>query len=310
VSRSVVAWIPSSTRRDELGVASGSTGRARLEHDLPDGVTLVDEPGPDVQFAVPAWGVDFDPAAMPALEVVQVRSAGVDWIVDQIPKGITLCGARGTRDRAMAEWTVAALLADLKGVRPFAEQQAAKVWQRLDIGDLSDLKVVILGHGSSGRETARLLEPFGTEVRGVARRARPDEGVAALSELSSLLPWATALVNLLPHTPDTHRLVDAEALALLPDGALYVNAGRGPTTDTDALLAELRSGRLRAVLDVVDPEPLPPEHPLWEAPGVLISPHVAGDTADSDRAAWALVRDQLARFAAGEPLLNVVSEGY
>jgi phosphoglycerate dehydrogenase-like enzyme len=308
MSRTVVAWIPSSTRRDELGVASGSDGRARLAAALPPAVTLVDEPSAQVTFAVPQWGVPFVPAAMPALEVVQVRSAGVDWIVEAIPSHVTLCGARGTRDRAMAEWVVAALLADLKGVRPFAEAQAARRWKRLDIGDLSDLKVVILGHGSSGREVARLLAPFGTEVRGVARRARDD--AAPLSELADLLPWADALVNLLPLTAATRGLVDARVLARLPDGALYINVGRGPTTDTGALLDELRRGRLRAVLDVVDPEPLPPDHPLWEAPGVLISPHVAGDTAGSDRAAWDLVADQLSRFARGEPLYNVVAEGY
>jgi phosphoglycerate dehydrogenase-like enzyme len=304
----VVAWVPATTRRDALEVASGEVGRAALERALPDGVVLVDAPRDDVRFAVPTWGVEFDPAALPALEVVQVRSAGVDWIVDKIPAGITLCGARGTRDRAMAEWVVAALLADLKGVRPFAEAQAARRWQRQDIGDLRELKVLILGHGAIGRETERLLAPFGTAVRGVARRPRPR--VAGLSELGSLLPWADALVNLLPLTPATERLVDAELLSSLPDGALYVNAGRGATTDTSALLEELRRGRLRAVLDVVEPEPLPPEHPLWEAPGVLISPHVAGDTAESDRAAWRLVGEQLARFARGEPLLNVVSEGY
>jgi phosphoglycerate dehydrogenase-like enzyme len=131
-----------------------------------------------------------------------------------------------------------------------------------------------------------------------------------MDELPALLGWADALVNLLPLTEATRGLVGAEVLSRLPDGALYINVGRGATTDTAALLAELRSGRLRAVLDVVDPEPLPPEHPLWEAPGVLISPHVAGDTAASDRAAWDLVADQLRRFATGEPLLNVVSEGY
>jgi phosphoglycerate dehydrogenase-like enzyme len=306
----VVAWIPAATRRDDLGVASGSAGLALIADDLPGNVVLVDEPRADVRFAVPAWGVEFDPAALPALEVVQVRSAGVDWIVDQIPPGITLCGARGTRDRAMAEWVVAALLADLKGVRPFAEAQAARRWKRLDIGDLGDLKVLVLGHGASGRELARLLAPFGTEVRGVARRPRPEEGVFGMDALGELLPWAGALVNLLPLTPATKRVVDAELLSRLPDGALYVNAGRGLTTDTYALFEELRRGRLRAVLDVVDPEPLPPEHPLWEAPGVLLSPHVAGDTPESDRAAWLLVGEQLRRFATGAPLLNVVSEGY
>jgi phosphoglycerate dehydrogenase-like enzyme len=147
-------------------------------------------------------------------------------------------------------------------------------------------------------------------VRGVARRARPQEGVAALSDVASWLPWADAVVNLLPLTPATRGLVDATMLSLLPDGALYVSAGRGPTTDTYALLAELESGRLRAVLDVVDPEPLPRDHPLWQARGVLLSPHVAGDTASSDRAAWLLVGEQLRRFATGQPLLNVVSEGY
>jgi phosphoglycerate dehydrogenase-like enzyme len=306
----VVAWVPSATRRDDLGVASGGVGRAALERALPHGIELVDAPREDVRFAVPAWGVDFDAAALPALEVVQVRSAGVDWIVDRVPPHVTLCGARGTRDRAMAEWVVAALLADLKGVRPFGEAQAARRWQRLDIGDLGKMKVLILGHGAIGREAERLLAPFGTAVRGVARRPRPQDGVAGLSELGSLLPWADALVNLLPLTAATEGLVDAALLSSLPDGALYVAAGRGATTDTAALLEELQRGRLRAVLDVVDPEPLPPEHPLWEAPGVLISPHVAGDTAESDRAAWRLVGEQLARFARGEPLLNVVSEGY
>src|SRR4051812_11723863 len=223
MSADVVAWIPSSTRRDDLGVASGSQGRARLEASLPAGVVLVDEPREDVRFAVPQWGVEFDPAQLPGLEVVQVRSAGVDWIVDRVPPHVTLCGARGTRDRAMAEWVVAALLADLKGVRAFGEAQAARRWQRLDIGDLGSLKVVILGHGAIGRATERLLAPFGTQVRGVARR--PRAGVAALSELGSLLPWADALVNLLPLTAATERLVDAEMLSSLPDGALYVSAG-------------------------------------------------------------------------------------
>jgi phosphoglycerate dehydrogenase-like enzyme len=308
----VIAWIPSSTRRDELGVASGSEGRARVERAVAGkDIVLVDGPREDVTFAVPQWGTPFEPETMPALEVVQVRSAGVDWIVDQVPPHVTLCGARGTRDRAMAEWVVAALLADLKGVRPFAEAQAARRWKRLDIGDLSTLKVLILGHGASGEETAQLLAPFGTEVRGVARRPRGDDPNSyTLDDLPDLLPWADALVNLLPLTKATHKLVDRHVLAQLRDGALYINVGRGPTTDTDALLAELQSGRLRAVLDVVDPEPLPEDHPLWSAPGVLISPHVAGDTASSDHAAWDLVADQLLRFASGEPLHNIVSEGY
>jgi phosphoglycerate dehydrogenase-like enzyme len=134
--------------------------------------------------------------------------------------------------------------------------------------------------------------------------------VAALGELDALLPDADVVVNLLPLTDATRGLVDARALARLPDGALYVSAGRGATTDTGALLAELRAGRLRAVLDVVDPEPLPPEHPLWDAPNLVLTPHSAGDTPGAERAAWALAGEQLHRYARGEPLLNVVGEGY
>jgi phosphoglycerate dehydrogenase-like enzyme len=306
--RQVVAWLADSgPGREALGAVFGGPGR-NAAGGLPEGVRLVDGPGPDVQFVVPAWGVDFDPSELPGLEVVQVRWAGVDWIVDRIPDGVTLCGARGTRDGAMAEWVVAALLADLKRVRPFGEAQAARRWERLDIYDLAQLRVLILGHGSIGRKTERLLAPFGAEVRGVARRAR--DGVAGMDELGALLPWADAVVNLLPLTAETRGVVDAELLRSMRDGTLYVNAGRGATTDTGALLAELQTGRLRAVLDVVDPEPLPVDHPLWEAPGVLISPHVAGETPVSDRAAWRLVGEQLGRFARGEPLLNVVADGY
>jgi phosphoglycerate dehydrogenase-like enzyme len=291
----VVAWLEDGPGREALGP-------------LPAGVTAVSEPTPDVEFAAPDWGTRPDYAALPALRVVQLRSAGVDWALRDVPAGVTLCGARGTRDAAMAEWVVAALLADVKHGRRFAEAQAARRWESVKMRDLRALRVLILGHGSIGRATQRLLAPFGCPVTGVARRAR--DGVHGLDELPALLPRADALVNLLPLTPDTRGLVDAALLARLPDGALYVNGGRGATTDTGALLAELQDGRLRAVLDVVDPEPLPADHPLWRAPGVVITPHVAGDTPAGDRAAWRLVGEQLARCAAGQPLHNVVVDGY
>jgi phosphoglycerate dehydrogenase-like enzyme len=273
---------------------------------LPAGVTIVREPTPEVRFAVPtASAAARRLPELPALEVVQVLSAGVDWIVDELPAGVTLCSARGTRDPAMAEWIVAALLADLKRLGSFAR---AQTWERREIDDLAGRRVMVLGHGSIGRATERLLEPFGCEVIGVARRAR--RGVLTLSEAQAVLGAMDAVVNLLPLTPATRGLVDADFLSRMPDGALYVSAGRGATTDTAALTAEVERGRLRAVLDVVDPEPLPGDHPLWRLPGAVISPHVAGDTAGGERAAWELVGDQLRRFAAGEPLTNVVVDGY
>lgn len=297
----IVAWLAASPKRRALGELVGHDRDALGV--LPDRVRIVTEPEPDVAFAVPAWGSLPSLAELPNLEVVQVLTAGVDWIVDHVPAGVTLCSARGARDVPMAEWVVAALLADAKGLAPFAR---ASRWEREPMRDLADRRVVILGHGSIGRATERLLAPFGCEVVGVARRAR--DGVHAIDGLDALLPTADALVNLLPLSAATRGLVSAALLARLPDGAVYVNAGRGTTTDTDALVAELRTGRLRAVLDVVDPEPLPEGHPLWSLPNVLITPHLAGDTRLGDRQAWALVGDQLRRYAAGEPLRNVVAD--
>ncbi len=274
----------------------------------PPGVEVVAEPGPDVEFVVPRW--EDLPALdeMPALRVVQLLSAGVDWIADRVPAGVTLCSARGARDRAMAEWVMAAILADAKGAREVAEQQARRHWELVKLGDASNLRVLVLGFGAIGRTLATMLAAFDCEVIGVARRAR--EGVHGTDEVPALLPEADVVVNLLPLTDATRGAVGAPELAAMRAGALYVNAGRGATTDTAALVEALGTGRIRAVLDVVDPEPLPPDHPLWTAPGVVISPHSGGDTPAADRAAWALAAAQLRRYAAGEELENVVSDGY
>jgi phosphoglycerate dehydrogenase-like enzyme len=283
----------------------------------PDGWTVEDVPEDashapgrgEVEVVVPAGLDGLDLAALPALRLVQVRSAGVDWIVDHIPEGVILCDAAGARDAAMAEWVLAAILADCKRARACAELQAAHRWEHLDdLLDLAGASVLILGYGSIGRAVEERLAPFGAEVIRVARHGR--DGVHATDDLPELLPEADVVVNLLPLTPATGGLMDTGLLSRMRDAALFVNAGRGGTVDTDALVAELRAGRIRAVLDVVEPEPLPPEHPLWTAPGVILSPHSAGDTLGAERAAWALAGEQLRRYAAGEPLLNVVTDGY
>jgi phosphoglycerate dehydrogenase-like enzyme len=240
--------------------------------------------------------------------VIQTVSAGVDWIVDRVPEGVTLCSARGARDRAMAEWVMAAILADAKRARECAEQQGRRHWELVKLDDASGLRVLVLGFGSIGRALEAMLVPFDCEVVGVARRAR--DGVHGSDELPALLPDADVVVNLLPLTEATRGAFGAREFDAMRDGALYVNAGRGATTDTGALVAALQAQRIRAVLDVVEPEPLPSDHPLWRAPGVMISPHSAGDTPGADRAAWALAAAQLRRYAAGEPLQNVVSDGY
>jgi phosphoglycerate dehydrogenase-like enzyme len=275
---------------------------------LPPGVELADEAGPEVEFVIPEWLHLPDLEQLPALRVVQVLSAGVDWIADRVPAGVTLCSARGARDRAMAEWVLGAILADVKEARTFAAQQGRHEWRPRTLGDASGLCVLVLGYGAIGRELAAFLAPLDAEIVGVARHAR--DGVHGVDELAELLPAADVVVNLLPLTESTRGSFGARELDLMREGALYVNAGRGATTDTEALVASLQDERIRAVLDVVEPEPLPADHPLWTAPGVMISPHSAGDTPGAERAAWVLAARQLRRYAAGEALQNVVSDGY
>jgi phosphoglycerate dehydrogenase-like enzyme len=168
--------------------------------------------------------------------------------------------------------------------------------------------VLIVGGGSIGTAIARRLAPFEVPVTLVARRGRP--GVYAVSELPSLLPAADVVVLSVPLTEETTGMVDARFLAALPDGALVVNAARGPVVDTPALTAELATGRIGAALDVTDPEPLPADHPLWTMPNVLMTPHVAGSVRGLLPRAYRLVGEQVRRYVAGEPLVNVVVEGY
>ena len=249
-----------------------------------------------VEFLVPhSDALDLEELArMPDLRVVQALSAGTDWIEPSVPPGVTLCNGRGARDIPVAEWVVGALLGAQAGLLEGARRST---WVYEPQGELHGATVLILGHGSIGRAVERRLAPFGAEVVGVGR--------ARLGELPELLPRAGALVVLAPLTDDTRGMVDAALLARLPDGALVVNAGRGAVVDTEALVAELRSGRLRAVLDVTEPEPLPDGHPLWEL-ALTITPHHAGDSAAAEERAIALAAEQLARYARGEDLVNVV----
>ena len=248
-------------------------------------------------------------AKLPRLRVIQLMSAGAERVVPYVPDGVTLCNARGAHDPAVAEWIMAVILAQARLLPRFMAAQQAGTWDFAVSRPLAGQHVLIVGYGSIGAAVEKLLTPFGVTVARVARRARP--GVSAIDDLPALLPSADIVILLVPVTPVTTGLADARFLARMYDDALLVNAARGSIVDTGALLAELRSGRLRAALDVTDPEPLPAGHPLWSAPGLLLTPHVAGASTDATRRAMAIVRDQLARYAAGEPLLNVVgAQGY
>ncbi len=248
-------------------------------------------------------------AELPRLRLIQLMSAGAEHVIPFVPPGVTLCNARGVHDPAVAEWVLAVILAQVRQLPRFLAAQRAGTWDPARSGPLAGQTVLIVGYGSIGEAVERMLDPFGVTVKRVARRARP--GVSSLDDLPALLPDADIVILLVPITPATTGLVDAQFLSRMPDHALLVNAARGPVVDTGALLAELRSGRLRAALDVTDPEPLPDGHPLWSAPGLLLTPHVAGAMTTAAARVMAVVAEQLARYAAGEPLLNIVGpQGY
>ncbi|MEU9463362.1 2-hydroxyacid dehydrogenase [Streptomyces sp. NPDC058322] len=251
-------------------------------------------------------------AGMPAVRVVQTLSAGIDHVepaLGLLPAGALVCNAKGVHEASTAELALTLILASLRGVPGFVHGQDKEEWRSGFYPALADKSVLIVGYGSIGSAIEDRLAPFEcARVVRVARSARATERgpVHPLEDLSALLPEADVVVLSTPLNPSTQGLVDAEFLAAMADGALLVNVARGGVVDTEALLIELRSGRLRAALDVTDPEPLPAGHPLWHAPNVLITPHVGGSTSAFLPRAKRLLAGQLSRFAAGEPVENVV----
>ncbi|MBW5422739.1 dihydrofolate reductase [Streptomyces sp. BG9H] len=250
--------------------------------------------------------------AMTSLRVVQTLTAGIDHMepgLKFLAPGVRLCNARGVHEASTAELALGLILASLRGIPRFVEGQRREEWRSGFYPALADKSVLIVGYGSVGSAIEDRLSPFEcARVARVARSARATERgpVHPLAELPALLPDADVVVVSTPLTEDTRGLVGAEFLARMKDGALLVNVARGPVVDTDALLGELTSGRLTAALDVTDPEPLPAGHPLWHAPGVLISPHVGGSSSAYPPRARRLLAAQLTRYAAGNPLDNVV----
>jgi phosphoglycerate dehydrogenase-like enzyme len=246
--------------------------------------------------------------SMSSLQVVQTLTAGVDNFLPYVREGVTLCNARGVHDASTAELAVALLLASLRGLPDFVRAQDRSEWASQPRPALADRTVLIVGYGSVGAAVEARLAGFECNVLRVARRAR--DGVADMSALADLLPRADVVVLTVPMTEETVGLVDATFLAAMRDGALLVNVARGPVVVTAALLAELQAGRLYAAVDVTDPEPLPVGHPMWSAPGLLLSPHVGGNTSAFLPRARRLVADQVRRCLAGEALLNVITGTY
>lgn len=303
----VKVWIAHEEGREHLGA-------------LPDGVEVEVYTGregypsdpAEVAFWVPPFLAQSKVTAplgdMTSLRAVQLLSAGAEVWTPAMPRGVTLCDARGVHTAVTAEWTIGAIIASLRGFDVFARRQPHHEWRVRWQTTVCDKRALIVGAGDIGEKVAEVLTVLGTAVTKVARRPRP--GVHAVEELDALLPEADVVVLILPLTEETRGMVDAKFLARMKDGALLVNAARGPIVDTDALCAEVASGRLRCALDVVDPEPLPAGHPLWDLEGALITPHVGASVDGMIERAYRPVGPQIRRFAAGEPLENVVVDGY
>jgi phosphoglycerate dehydrogenase-like enzyme len=261
-------------------------------------------------LVVPPWAREVerllaDMRELPKLRLVQTLSAGTELWEGKLPDGVLLSNARGAHGGSTAELAVTGLLAVFRQLPQFLASQAAHRWDQHGTETLDGKRVLVLGAGDLGQSLRAQLAPFGASATLVGRSARP--GVRAFDEVPDLLGRHDAVVLMVPFNDQTRHLADAAFLARMPDQAVLVNVARGPVVDTDALLAELTAGRLRAVLDVTDPEPLPAGHPLWDAPGVVIFPHVGGNTAGMSGRAWRVAAEQISAFAAGQDPPNLVT---
>jgi len=321
-----------------LRVGYPDTIDEELLSELPDGIELIRLsermdytveidvwiPDPYLTVAVKVW------PHIRGVKLVLAMMAGTEWIPPLVGPHVTICNAHGAHNISTAEWTLGAILAMLKYFPLYLDIQRTELWKRrfeasvhyADItGDrrpiyppvlleeLTGKRVLIVGYGSIGKDIERMMGPFDVDVKRVARSARTAPEVHAASELNALLPWAEVVVLIMPSTAESRWLIDRPQLRLMKQGTLLVNAARGPVVNTDALVEALKSGRIRAAVDVTDPEPLPAGHPLWSCPNLLITPHIGGSSPKFSQRAMRTAAGELARYMAGEPLKNVVQIG-
>lgn len=253
--------------------------------------------------------------------------AGTEWIPDAMGPHVTICNAHGAHNISTAEWTLTAILSMLKYIPLYLDVQQSGVWKRrfeatahyarisgdtlphyppVMQEELTGKTVLLVGYGAIGKEIERMFSPFHVELLRVARSARTNPHVYPVAELDSLIPQAQIIVLILPSTADSYHLIGRRRLGLMKQGTLLVNAARGPVVETDALVEALNAGRIRAALDVTDPEPIPIDHPLWKCPNLLITPHIGGSSPQFAPRSIKTAEDELRRYIAGEPLRNVV----
>jgi phosphoglycerate dehydrogenase-like enzyme len=306
-----------------------------LFRDFPEGIELIPIPDPpDRAIEIDAWipdpYVSLSTRAWPHLrgvKLVLAMMAGSEWIPPLVGAHVTICNARGAHNISTAEWTLTAILSMLKYFPMYCGIQRESAWKRrfeapmhyaaisgdkrplyppVMLEELTGRRVLMVGYGAIGKEIERMLAPFNVDLVRVARSARTEPEVHAVSELDSLLPHAEVVVLILPSTDETQGMIGRRQFGLMRQGALLVNAARGTIVQTDALVEALEEGRIRAALDVTDPEPLPDGHPLWSCPNLLITPHIAGSSPQFTPRALRVAADELRRYMNGEPLHNVV----
>ncbi|MBW0105697.1 2-hydroxyacid dehydrogenase [Pseudonocardia sp. KRD291] len=306
MSDPVVVLVPHSEGTEILAEVSG------LHPVLYDPESALPDEAATARVLVPPFLANSDAIALtdgiPNLELVQLLTAGAEAWVGRLPEGVALSDGRGAHGGATAEWVVSVLLAVYRHLPRFVRAQDEGRWDYHQTEELAGKKILIVGAGDVAENTVRRLDGFDVTTTLVGRTAR--DGVHGMDELPALLPEHDATVLIVPLTDETRGMVDAEFLAAMPDGAVLVNGARGPVCDTDALAAELNSERLRAAVDVTDPEPLTEGHPLWEVPGLLLTPHVGGSVPLAMRRAYRVAAEQLEHVVRGEEPPNVVHGAY
>jgi phosphoglycerate dehydrogenase-like enzyme len=253
------------------------------------------------------------------LRWIQSASDGVDWLLfpELVDSDVVVTNARGIFDRAIAEYVVGLMLAFAKDLLGVVEGHQQREWRHRPTELLAGKRLLVAGVGPIGRAIGRAGRDLGMEVRGVGRRARSGDDVfqsiAGTDGLAAAAGWADYVVDALPATRATRHLFDASVFDSMRRSARFINVGRGTTVVEGALIDAIREERIGgAALDVFEREPLPSDSPFWELPNTIVSPHMSGDFEGWLEAVVRLFVENLRRFVAGRPLLNVVDkrEGY
>ncbi|KPM55069.1 hydroxyacid dehydrogenase [Frankia sp. R43] len=307
--RPLVVAVPTEELREALASAPGAGAGAGAE------VIIWDLSGAPPRRDLDIVVVPYmsDPSVLGALgglrpQLVQSQSIGYDRVAAALPAGLTFSNATGVHEASTAELAIGLMIASQRRLPALVAAQLDHRWAHTESLSLADSRVIVVGQGGVGRAIVSRLRPFEVDITRVAATHRQDaDGVVwSVDELPKLLPDADIVALAVPLNAETEGMVDRDLLTLMKPGALLVNVARGKVVVTADLVEAVRAGHVRAALDVVDPEPLPPEHPLWRLDGVVLTPHVGGHSAAMLPRVVALVRRQIAALSAGHPPHNVV----